>query len=312
MPPRVGLVTCDARQPGVDRDTEIHALVAVLNDAGLQADAPIWSAPADWERYDMLVIKSPWDYSLRSAEFLAWLRAVSAHVPVRNHPGIIEWNIDKTYLHELVARGVAVPEFHLATTPAAATAAARELGSEHVVVKPTVSAGSKNTGLFHRDDPALAHLVARIKALGKVAMVQRALPSVADDGEHALIMFNGRFSHAARKGPILEAGGGLRGGRYTEAITPAAPQPDEIELAERCMEAARRLAIGRGIPAEHATPLAARIDIARDDDGRPTILEAELFEPNYFTPTAPGAAGRFAAAVREQLDALTGARPAPR
>lgn len=304
MAPRVGLVTCDETSPGVHPDPEIGALVTALNAMGLITDAPIWSEPRDWAVYDLLVVKSPWDYSLRSKEFLAWFRSVEEVAQIRNHPGVIRWNFDKRYLSDLRGCGIPVPQYGLATTRAEAMTALVSLGSSEVVVKPTVSAGSRDTALFRREDPAILEFVDRITALGKVAMIQRALPSVSRDGEHALVLFNGRYSHAVRKGPILELGGGLLGGRYTEILTPVEADKDEVVLAERCMETVRRLATAWGVPEPAATPLYTRIDIARDDDGSPTVLEAELFEPNYFTMWSDGAADRFGRAVHEQLKSL--------
>lgn len=288
----------------MDEDKDLDVLLAALRATGLEADAPIWSEPGtDWSAYHMLVVKSPWDYALRSAEFLDWLNHAATQAPIRNHPEIIRWNIDKLYLRELAARGIPVPDFHLATTAAEVAQAVAALApAEHVVVKPTVSAGSKDSGLFHRDDPALGHLVERIAAKGKTAMVQRALPSVAAHGERDLLLFNGRFSHAVRKGPILEVGGGLLGGHYREVISPVTPAADEVALAELTMATAREIAVERGLPARDAVPLHARIDIARDVDGAPTVLEAELFEPNYNTPASDGGAQRFAHAVHQQLE----------
>jgi O-ureido-D-serine cyclo-ligase len=45
------------------------------------------------------------------------------------------------------------------------------------------------------------------------------------------------------------------------------------------------------------TPLYARVDLIRDEDGEPVVLELELIEPSLFFPFAAGSAGRFAAAV---------------
>ena len=40
----------------------------------------------------------------------------------------------------------------------------------------------------------------------------------------------------------------------------------------------------------------ARVDLI-DVDGRPTLMELELIEPDLFLRMAPGSVGRFAAAV---------------
>jgi hypothetical protein len=44
-------------------------------------------------------------------------------------------------------------------------------------------------------------------------------------------------------------------------------------------------------------PLYARIDLIRDDDGAPCLLEVELTEPSLFFAHAAGSAEKFTAAV---------------
>ena len=85
---------------------------------------------------------------------------------------------------------------------------------------------------------------------------------------------------------------------YTESIDVGRPPADEIELARACLRAAAGVARRRGVREAFATPLYARIDIARDNEGAACVLEAELFEPSYFTRLDPRRpAGRFASAV---------------
>ena len=49
-------------------------------------------------------------------------------------------------------------------------------------------------------------------------------------------------------------------------------------------------------------PLAyARVDLIRDADGAPRLLELELTEPSLFFPFAPGSAARFAEGLLRRL-----------
>ena len=45
------------------------------------------------------------------------------------------------------------------------------------------------------------------------------------------------------------------------------------------------------------TPLYARVDLIRDQQGEPVVLELELIEPSLFFPYSAGSAEKFAAAV---------------
>jgi hypothetical protein len=45
-------------------------------------------------------------------------------------------------------------------------------------------------------------------------------------------------------------------------------------------------------------PLYARVDLLTGNDGEPLLIELEVAEPALYLATAPGAAERFAAAIR--------------
>jgi hypothetical protein len=47
--------------------------------------------------------------------------------------------------------------------------------------------------------------------------------------------------------------------------------------------------------------LYARVDLLRDLDGRPNLLELELSEPSWFLDTDPAAPARAAAAIVARL-----------
>jgi glutathione synthase/RimK-type ligase-like ATP-grasp enzyme len=270
------------------------------DDAGLPAalggaDFVLWDDPAaDWERYDVVVVRSTWDYHLRRDAFLAWADRLGSRLV--NPPAVLAWNTDKRYLHEIAAAGLPVVETALVEPGAPFAAPAGEY-----VVKPTVSAGSRDTARFGaeaaaRDEDAAraAALVAAIHASGRTAMVQPYVASVDARGETAMLFFDGRFSHAIHKGPLL-----TRGEEPTEEVFAAetieARDPTDAErtVAQRIV----------GWSAERfGGPLAyARVDLVEDAEGAPLLLELELTEPSLFLTCAAGAAERFAAAVLRRL-----------
>jgi hypothetical protein len=106
-----------------------------------------------------------------------------------------------------------------------------------------------------------------------------------------LMYFNGQFSHAIRKGPLLRRGEGPTGGLFaTETITPREPRADELRVGAQAMAA---------MP--FPTPLYARVDLILDAAGAPCVLELELTEPSLFFLHAPGSAERFAAAIMKEV-----------
>lgn len=238
-----------------------------------------------------MVVRSPWDYTRRHAEFLEWAERVAALTALANPPAVIRWSTDKRYMADLRAAGVpAVP-----TSFAAPGETMDWPQADEVVVKPTVSAGSLDTERHTATQRARAEAhVARLHAAGRVVMAQPYLSAVEGErGETALVFLDGAFSHALRKGPMLVPGLSVVGGLYVEEDIRAA----EATAAERSVAEAAIAAIpGAGGPL-----LYARVNLVPDDDGRPVVLELELVEPSLFLAFSPGAAERAAAAVAARL-----------
>jgi glutathione synthase/RimK-type ligase-like ATP-grasp enzyme len=267
----IALATC-AALPGGDPD-DAH-LTAALPEARFV----VWDdRSVDWSAFDLVVIRSTWDYQQRRDEFLAWVRSVPRIV---NPPAVVEWNTDKRYLAELPG---AVPTAFLAP------GAPFEAPAGEYVVKPTVSAGSRHTARFGPGDALRAEaLVAEIHAGARTAMVQPYVPSVDELGETALLYFDGVYSHAIRKGPILRPGADPHEDLFAaEDITPREPSAAERALADAVVGRAGDLAC-------------ARVDLVQGGDG-PQLLELELTEPSLFFQHGPGAAERFAAVIRSRL-----------
>jgi glutathione synthase/RimK-type ligase-like ATP-grasp enzyme len=269
---RVALATDRELAAGHEDDA---ALPDALRDAGLEPVWAVWDDPAvEWDRFAVTVVRSVWDYTERRDAFLAWADGVPH---LHNPPRVLRWNTDKRYLAEL-------PEA-VETAFLAPGEPLGPLGGE-VVVKPAVSAGSRDTGRFGPgDDAAAAALTARIHASGRTAMVQPYLRSVDERGETALLYFAGAFSHAAGKAALLAPGGAGAGPAEDEHLVARAPDPDERALAD-------------ALVARFAPPLLyARVDLVRDDAGAPRVLELELAEPSLFFAQTTGGEARLAAAV---------------
>ena len=102
--PRVALVTCAAFP---DLYVDDRLLLPALERLGIEPVPAIWSDDAiDWSSFDALLIRSPWDYFERHAEFRAWLDArIAGDTLLCNSGDILDWNYDKRYLRELQAAG---------------------------------------------------------------------------------------------------------------------------------------------------------------------------------------------------------------
>ena len=285
---RVALATCAELPEG---DPDDAALVAALGAEGFDVSWRVWDDPGvDWGAFDAVVVRSTWDYQERRDEFLGW----ASRVPSLCNPAeIVGWNTDKRYLAELGSSGIPVVE----TTFVDPGEEAPELPEDgELVVKPSVSAGSRDTARFAMHEPAerlaALALLRSIHASGRTAMLQPYLPGVDAEGETALVYFDGAFSHSIRKGPLLSPGAGPTEDLFAEeTIEPRTPTEAELDLGERVLAM---------LETRFGTPVYARVDLAPANGG-PVVLEVELTEPSLFFRHADGAAGRFVAALSRRI-----------
>lgn len=265
-------------------DEDLPLLRRAATTQGVEADFVVWDdSSVDWTSYDIVVVRSCWDYLARREEFLAWAASVpNLHNPHR----VLQWNTDKRYLQQLDAAGIPIIPTLWDVKHG------DDIGdAEEWVVKPAISAGSKDTARWGTRDEVWAHS-AELTAAGRTTMTQPYLASVDTEGETAMLYFNGHFSHAIRKGPLLQAGEGVRQDRdMLEVITERQPSDEQRALAERVLETATTL-LELDQP-----PLYARVDLLTADDGSPVLIELELTEPSVFLPYCSGGAERLVEAV---------------
>lgn len=271
--------------PFRDLDDDLPLLLDAAAARGLDAVITSWDDPAvDWAAYDTVIVRSCWDYISRREEFLAW----TASVPnLHNSHDVISWNTDKVYLRQLEAAGVPIIETRWDVAPG------DDIG-EHAewVVKPTVSAGSRDTARWTSRDDVYAHS-AELVAAGRTSMTQPYIASVDDEGETAMLFFGGQFSHAIRKGAILAKGEGVRQDRDGRGENPMARTPTDAQHAI----AAQALAATDQILGRAAELMYARVDLVTAADGSPLVIELELTEPSLFLPWSDGGADRLMDAI---------------
>lgn len=295
MSAHVGVVVTDEYLPGVqDPDTEV--LLPALRAAGMRATPVVWHAHAPGVGdYDLLVLRSPWDYPWREDEFRAWLHETHRHVPVLNTPALVDWNLDKVYLRDLEAHGVTTVPTQWAETESQLHAALAGRDDDWIVVKPTVSAGALHTGLLQASSDDARRLGEQILAAGRTVMIQPEVPELSAGAEKALYFIDGQHTHTISKGAILARGGGLAGGEYSED-----PQPVEATAAEAAFAHHVMVAIDAASPTR--APLYARVDLVTTAEHGIVLLEAELFEPVLNLHKVPEAATALAAAISRRVE----------
>ncbi len=287
--PRVALLTLEHAADFVIDDA---LAVAELIRRGWDAVELPWTQPnVDWDRFDIVVIRTTWDYHDHPEAFLQTLARIEASgARLENPRALVEWNLDKRYLRAMESRGVTiVPSLWGHGGDARTfTNLFATLQEMEIVVKPNVSAGATDTFRLHAPlaDVTLQRLVDTFADRDWFA--QPFVRSVVTEGEYSIFYFNGRLSHAIRKVPragdfrVQEEHGG-------EII--AIPVTPELQRAADA-------ALATITPA----PFQARIDLVRLENGALAVMELELIEPSLYFRMDPRAPGNFADALTRLLN----------
>lgn len=268
----------------IDDDTDLAPAVAALSTF-FETEVAVWDDESvEWDQFDVVCVRSVWDYVPQRAKFLSWVDRVSRTTKLLNPAVALHANSDKQYLIALEAAGVPIVPTSWIARVEDIDHAVDAWAGRRMVVKPRVGAGAWDTLLT--DDPiaAKAHATA-LMAQSRACMVQPYLEEVDREGEVSIVCLNGEPSWAIRKVPALTEGG------HGDA-------DQQVELTDALCSAARRVLA--------AEPIAnacvwARVDVV-PVSGEYVLMELELTEPMLFLASVPGSADRFAAAVLAALE----------
>ena len=261
--------------------------VAALNTLGWSVATNAWcDTSVNWAAYDLVVVRSTWDYHHRPGNFLSTLRRIERSGAVLANPlNTIEWNINKRYLRELASRGVDIVPTHwgrAGTLPDAAELFTT-LGCDELVLKRVVGAGAQNAYRLRSGETDDIWDEVQNTYANQDWMAQPFLDSVINDGESSLFFFDGEFSHAVRKVP--KTGDYRVQEEYGSTLTRIDPGADLRTAADVVMA---RVA---------ATPLYARVDLVRGTAGAHQLMELELIEPALYLRLDESAPEKFARAL---------------
>jgi glutathione synthase/RimK-type ligase-like ATP-grasp enzyme len=252
-----------------------------LRTTGAEIDPIVWTEAGDVSDYDIVLPLVAWGYHLDYDRWLALLdRAEDEQWPMINPPALLRWNSDKSYLAELMERGIStVPTLAAeACCDADLEEARRRFGSDWLVIKPPVSAGAVRTHRLAPNDDLPSD------SIRQPMIIQPLINEIARTGEFSLMLFDGEFSHSVVKRP---AAGDFRVQEHLggETLPCRAPPAGAVRLAQSALAAA---------PVKAAY---ARVDIVPDDEGTLRIMELELIEPSLFLEHAPDGGAAFTRSI---------------
>lgn len=200
----VGYKAQEKLTQGVSND-EDSELLFFLQQKGLQIDFVVWNDDTiNWGNYNLILIKSPWDYHEKISLFYSWLENIkSLGVIMLNPIDIIKWNSNKRYLDDIFKAGLPViPSIYLGKGAQISTdnSLFKQLGTDKIVVKPCISAGAKNTIVL--DEVSIVQQSDAINILlSEEEYILQPFIKEISNGEWSFVFFNGQYSHSTLKVP---------------------------------------------------------------------------------------------------------------
>ena len=239
-----------------------------LEELGWSVQNIPWNQPTDWDQFDLVVIRSPWDYQQHLEEFKQVLQRIQNSKAVLLNPlELVLWNIHKGYLFELESKGVElVPTLQFSgLTREGLREAFLHFSKDELIVKPLIGANADYTYRLKKSNPDSWETALEIFSQ-KEGMIQPFMESIVSEGEFSLMYFEGKLSHTILKTAgegdfrIQEEHGG--------GVIPI-PNPDSAlcEAAEKAMSALPQM------------PFYARVDLVRTPQNTFALMELELIEP---------------------------------
>ncbi|MEQ9218198.1 MAG: hypothetical protein RLO17_09160 [Cyclobacteriaceae bacterium] len=257
-----------------------------LKALGWEVENVPWDEAVHWNAFDVVVIRSPWDYQDHLKRFVEVLEAINqSRARLVNSLDTVKWNIDKCYLFELEQKGIEiVPTIqHDALNESKIEMASRGFDSNELVVKPTIGANADDTFRINvKDSGSMKQPISIFK--DRVCLVQPFMPGIVQEGEFSLMYFNGRLSHTilktAKEGDYRiqeEHGGGV--------IAIKSPEKGLISVGDRVMNTLNK------------SPLYARVDLVRTANNSFALMELELIEPCLYFRFDPDSPEAFAKCI---------------
>jgi glutathione synthase/RimK-type ligase-like ATP-grasp enzyme len=277
----VAIATCRVLPEG-DRDEAL--VLDALRDRGVDARMLAWDdEDAPFHDARLTVLRSTWNYAWYADAFRTWLRRTAEVTTLLNPLAVVEWNLHKSYLLDLDARGVPTVPTELVRRGSerglADVLSAR--GWDRAIVKPAISCASRLTLAVDATNIEAGERHLREVSAAEDVLVQPYQDTVETYGERSIVWIDGEVTHAIRKSRRLHGD--------DESVAHAAIDPRERELALRAVAAA-----GPDV-------LYARVDMVPGPDGEPRIMELELIEPSLFLDHSPPALDRYAGAIARRL-----------
>jgi len=262
---------------------EDELVINALKEKNLSVVKKDWNDSIfDWETTRSILFRSTWDYFDKFELFKKWFNKTKNKCLMINSTETIEWNIDKHYLLDLQEHQIPIPnsEFIKRGSSIDLSLLMQKKNWNEIVVKPTISGAAKNTYRLKEEEiiqfgPTWEKLIYK-----EDFIVQEFQNNVISEGEVAMIVIGGKFTHAVLK--KAKEGDFRVQDDFGGSIAIYNPSEEMVKLAEKCTRILTPI------------PSYARVDIIRDNLMELAVSELELIEPELWFRLNPNAAQKLA------------------
>ena len=262
---------------------EDELVINALKEKNLSVVKKDWNDSIfDWETTRSILFRSTWDYFDKFELFKKWFSKTKNKCLMINSTETIEWNIDKHYLLDLQEHQIPIPnsEFIKRGSSIDLSLLMQKKNWNEIVVKPTISGAAKNTYRLKEEEiiqfgPTWEKLIYK-----EDFIVQEFQNNVITEGEVAMIVIGGKFTHAVLK--KAKEGDFRVQDDFGGSIAIYNPSEEMVKLAEKCTRILTPI------------PSYARVDIIWDNLMELAVSELELIEPELWFRLNPNAAQKLA------------------
>lgn len=273
---KIAVLTCSEINENTTVDDDL--CWKILKEKDIEITEVIWDEVHDYSKYDLVLIRTTWDYQYKKELFAQKIREISTQARIINPAEIVLWNMNKKYLVEFQEKGLPViPSIYrenISANEIESFLTQKEFQAG-LIIKPCVGGSSYGIQLIKKTSD--------FKAVEDGQwLIQPYLPEISSKGETSLIYFNGNFSHAITKEP--KAGEFRSQEEYGSKIFTVTPSEEQYKIADKVLGS-----LDTTLPY-------ARVDLIPHQSSF-LLVELELIEPCLFLHYQPEVAPQNMAAM---------------
>jgi len=266
---------------------EDNLLVKELENFGFDVDRTYWDNPNyEWSSVNGVIIRAAWDYHYDIDRFKQWLELVESKTTLIHSKSIVYWNLNKSYLLDLIKQQIPVVSTHIVKVGESLNEIITTKGWQDIVIKPTVSAGGKDTFFIRFKEVSDFEIKFKELCLKQEMMVQPFMSSILSEGEITLVVLDGKYSHAIKK--LAQKGDFRVQDDFGGTVHEYTPTQELIDFAEK---------VFTQLPFK---TVYGRVDLIKNEN-KWLVSELELIEPELWFRNKQGSAHQMAKGIKKSL-----------